>query len=120
MGISILKVDRDLDLYVVWSTSIDGPTMVGARNHMIMWLQSPAEGRTANQAKEIMRRVDDSGTSDRSGRFGWDDLTPMPVGETISPEDGWYQIARDKLPLLVDAIANDDVSAAHRLLTRYA
>lgn len=66
---------------------------------MIAWLRLPVGNGTLEQAKRVMCRVDQTGTSDRSGRGGWDDVEPIPVGD-IAPDDGWYQIGRRDLPAI--------------------
>jgi len=117
----IFKVDPEpgTDRYMIWSTVIDGPTRFGTRDDMIAWLQQPIGDDSPAQARRVMRRVDDTGTSDRAGRGGWDDVDPIPVGD-MSPGDGWYQIGRRDLPALADAIEARDTDAAQRLFVRYA
>lgn len=115
----IFKVDPEpgTDRYMIWSTVTDMPTVIGTRDDMIAWLRLPAGNGT--QAKQIMSRIDQFGTSDRAGRGGWNDTKPIPVGD-LAPDDGWYQIGRRDLPALADAIGHGDPAAIHRLLVRYA
>lgn len=117
----IFKVDPEpgTDRYMIWSTVTDMPTVIGTRDDMIAWLRLPVGNGTLEQAKRVMCRVDQTGTSDRSGRGGWDDVEPIPVGD-IAPDDGWYQIGRRDLPALADAIGHGDTDTVHRLLVRYA
>lgn len=117
----IFKVDPEpgSNRYMVWSTTTDMPTVIGTRDDMIAWLRFPTGDCNPDQAERVMARVDRAGTSERSGRGGWNDTEPIPVGD-IAPDDGWYRIGRRDLPALVDAIASDDIPAAHRLLVRYA
>lgn len=116
----IIKVDQEpgRDRYLVWSTCIDGPTIIGTRRDMIAWLEPPTGDARHDAALRIMSQVDAAGTSDRHGRFGWYDTEPIPVGD-IAPDNGWYRIIRDNIPDLVDAIVMDDREALVRTLTRY-
>lgn len=117
----IFKVDPEpgTNRYMIWSTTTDTPTVIGTRSDMIAWLRLPVGDGTLEQAKQVMRRVDQTGTSDRTGRGGWNDVEPIPVGD-IAPDDGWYHVGRRDLPALADAIETGDPAVAHRLFVRYA
>lgn len=121
MASMIFKVDPGpgTDRYMIWSSVTDMPTVIGTRDDMIAWLRLPTGDCTLEQARRVMSRIDQTGTSNLTGRGGWEDTRPIPVGD-ISPEDGWYQIVRYDLPALADAIGHGDMGAVHRLLVRYA
>lgn len=111
MTIMIFKVypEPETDRYIIWSTVTDMPTVIGTRDDMIAWLRILAGNGTLEQAKQIMSRINQSGTSDRAGRGGWNDTKPIPVGD-LAPDDGWYQIGRRDPPALADAIGHGDTS----------
>lgn len=121
MSTMVMKVDpdRSTDRYVIWDAATDAPSVVGTRQDMIGWLMSPRGACGYAHALRIMQGVDRTGTSNQNGRGGWEDLVPLPVGD-IAPDDGWYQMDRNRLPELVDAIAREDLAAIHRLLIKYA
>lgn len=118
MGSIIIKPTPEQDRYLVWSTSVDGPTVIGTRSGMIKWLVPPVGSDTPEQAERIMKVVDRSGTSEFTGRYGWADPTPLNVGD-LSPDDGLYYIRRHDLDRLADAIGTGDTAAIHALLVRY-
>lgn len=121
MGIMIFKVEPGAtDRYLVWSTVVDAPIGIGTRVDMLRWLQPPVGDLDPARARAVMKRVDETGTSEREGRGAWEDLEPIPVGEDLCPSDGWYRMSRENLPALVDAIASGDREAIHQLLVRYA
>jgi hypothetical protein len=119
MGSFILKPVPARDRYLVWSTSVDGPTVIGTRVDVIRWLVPPVGSDTPEQAERIMKLVDKTGTSEFTGQYGWHDPGPLNVGE-LSPDDGWYWIYRWDLDRFVDAIGAEDTPAIHALLVRYA
>lgn len=117
----IFKVDPEsgTDRYMIWSDATGMPSVIGTREDMIAWMRPPTGDMNRAQAMRIMRHVDRMGTSDNTGRGGWDDTTPIPVGD-IAPDDGWYQMSRRDLPALADAIGRDDTAAIHEILVKYA
>ena len=120
MSSMIFKVEPGTtDRYVVWSTTTDSPIAVGSRVDMLRWLQPPVGDLDPTRASALMAWVDETGTSEWEGRGGWEDPDPIPVGE-LSPGDGWYQMSRGNLPVLVDAIAAGDREAIYQMLVRYA
>ncbi|WP_032384664.1 hypothetical protein [Rhodococcoides fascians] len=82
----IVKIDRDQDLYVDWSTITDCPAAIGTRAEL-----------TAELGPELSKdarwdRADLNGTSSVDGFYGWDD------GEFIAEQRGL--VKRADLPEL--------------------
>jgi len=115
----ILKLNQDEKLYVLWSTNSDWYLNLGTREDMIRLLTRPVGNYCRSTSLQVMKRVDETGTSDSDGRCSWDDPTPINVGEQ-APGDGWYHISRCDLPKLVAASEVNDTRAMHSLMRRYA
>lgn len=107
MSVHILKVDRDTDRYVLWSTTSDGPwvtTCIGTRAELLSML-TPHEDYPGDTEGRLAR-ADECGTSaqwswsDGDGIFGppyygsWDDPEPLSTQED--------DIARDQLGAYLD------------------
>ena len=113
----ILRTAPGRDEYVIWSTVVDtyvlGP---GTRDQVAHHLSTEWPVRLTDAAvQEILARVDGNGSSDRIGKFGWWDGEPLPVGEG-APDDGRYELPRDRLAAYVDAVEAGDEKAAQGLL----
>jgi hypothetical protein len=116
----ILKVDREQDLYVEWSTVVDNACRAGTRAEMLEALQrEEPRGYTANPGnapEDRMRRADETGTSalwpSSNDPFGgWNDQYLMVEQRGLLP--------RERLSAYLDAHFDGDQVAAHALLRHF-
>lgn len=81
MGRLIVKADKDLDLYIEWSTIVDAPTFIGTRQETLDYLlKGDRHGiPTREEVAQRLTRTDLNGSSDMSCRDGWwDDAGFIP------------------------------------------
>lgn len=64
----IIKAEKDLDLYIGWSSVVDAPTFWGGREWMEQYLKE--EGQTDEVVYGRLARADEEGTSDLSIKEG--------------------------------------------------
>lgn len=98
MGSFIIKAARDRDLYMEWSTIVDGPTFIGTRAEILAHLERAPDRRPADVPEVRVRRADETGTSAKpdphapgySGPLdgAWDDTG------LIVEQRGWLPRAR--------------------------
>lgn len=72
----IVKVNPDEDLYVEWSTVVDGPIVWGTRDEITEYLIDSSEKKREYATPEVadrMRRADEYGSSALQGDFQWGD-----------------------------------------------
>ena len=93
----IVKIDRDTDLYVNWSTIVDAPGAIGTREGLADYLRFTACEKAADAAR--FDRADATGTSSIDGFYGWDEQ------EFIVEQRGL--VKRSDIPQLVAAMEND-------------
>lgn len=93
----IVKIDRDTDLYVNWSTIVDAPGAIGTREGLADYLRFTAGEKAADAAR--FDRADATGTSSIDGFYGWDEQ------EFIVEQRGL--VKRSDIPQLVAAMEND-------------
>lgn len=62
----VVKADPDKDVYVGWSTIVDGPTWVGDREYAVKEMEIDLER---------LERADRYGTSSHDRFYGWDEAT---------------------------------------------
>lgn len=92
----IVKPDRSLDYYIVWSSVVDGATAAGTRAH----LQSVLSRGTPFFADERFDRADEYGSSARpdgemAGELWWDDKGVIVSNDPGRPGQWW--LPRDKM-----------------------
>lgn len=76
MSKQIIKVSRDEDLYLEWSSIVEAPTFVGDRAQLAAHLMAGHfdEPHSPAKAEERIARADETGTSAIGGwGCGWDD-----------------------------------------------
>jgi hypothetical protein len=92
----ILKPRPDVDLYVEWSTVVDGPTFTGTRAEMLNMLVYEAFAQARVDANERLDRADEKGTSAHfGGLFGGMMCNWTPDGQ--EELEGRYWLPREKL-----------------------
>lgn len=70
----IVKIDRDTDRYVYWSTIVDAPLFYGNRAEMENYLQTRANHHSPELAgADRFERANETGTSSVDGFYDWDD-----------------------------------------------
>lgn len=106
MGSQIIKVSRDVDLYMEWSSIVESPTYIGRRADLAAYLAEPVatwEGTCTPSTELVEQRLERADRLGSSGRspFGcrWDDH-----GE-IYEQRGWLPRANMETfaRLLLDA-----------------
>jgi hypothetical protein len=113
MPIVVLKVSPDDDRYVLWSTTTDSPmAFFAGGNELKVWFRQ--EGRSRQWIHAALKQLSESGSD---SEYGFD-ADHIPIGETLSPPDGWWRIPRSKLSELVDRMRSG--SSMDGLLERYA
>jgi hypothetical protein len=110
----VMKVDRDRDLYVLWSTVVEAPIFAGDREAMLARLaeDAPYEPVAEFRPKGRLARADECGTSAMYGSPPYDgafDDTGL-----IVEQRGW--LPRADLGRFVDALLADDPDAAYAAL----
>lgn len=98
----IVKPDRDADMYVAWSTIVEGPTWLGTRDEALDY----------GIGAERLTRADDTGTSALDISVGaWDDAGFIALDPL--PEFRW--LPRANLAAYTQAIAKGCVDDAYAL-----
>lgn len=110
MGRYIIKPDKELDLYVEWSTTVDNPTCVASRAEMAAYLVE-GQKHTSAQAEARLERADRSGSSmlDPTG-CDWDDEGLIPL-----THKGQRWLRRGRLGAYCLLVAVDDPEGAYLL-----
>lgn len=113
MSIVVLKMSPEESRYVLWSTTDDSPVRVFPDvNDLKAWFRQ--EGHSRQWVHTMLKRLSEFGSD---GEYGFD-ADHIPVGEALSPTDGWWRIPRSKLSELVDRVWSE--SPVDDLLERYA
>lgn len=106
VGTVILKAERDRDLFVEWSSVVDGPTAIGTREEMLSFMIEHY-GRDGEQRyRASLERADRTGTSATVGKppFGaWD----YPV-ILHAVESGFEEVPRAELGTMLDELPEDE------------
>lgn len=105
----IVKPERDVDFYVVWSTVVDSVTYAGTRAELTAELGAGVSTDPARFA-----RADEHGSSAAGGYvgyLGWDHETFM----VAEPLDEQRTMPRSNLRAFAEAILADDIPAAFAL-----
>lgn len=108
MGRIVMKVAKDQDRYVEWSTIVEAPVHVGTRAEMLRHLKHTTDWSRANP-EERLRRADATGTSALAPVWGdWDDdyLIVKQLG----------LLPRTRLADYLDRVEADDEDSANALL----
>jgi hypothetical protein len=115
----VMKVAKDRDQYIGWSTVVENIVWVGNREEaaQILARDIPAgyDPKPGNSPEDRLRRADESGTSA---------LYPTPE---FGPYDGAWDddpqiveqrglLARGRVPAFVDAYLSDNPESAYALL----
>ena len=114
MGI-IVKADRDRDLYMEWSSTVESPTAIGTRAEMLDYLTHHQGflGGPADSPEERLARADENGSSTTP-----DPLAPGYTGPLdgnwddsgfIVEQCGW--LPRARLAEFLDAMQVDKQQA---------
>lgn len=116
MPIIVLKTSTNKDQYLLWSTTTDAPLKHFAhRWELRCWYTS--EKYSPWQLGNAIKILADTGTDSDEG-YGGFCAEHIPVGESLCPPDGWWRIARTKLPELFERVELG--LSAEDLLERYA
>jgi hypothetical protein len=110
MGYEIIKVARDVDLYMEWSSIVDAPTFVGTRAETLAYLTRQADPtlRDEYQPPARLARADRTGTSAFAMGSDWNDTGHIYEQRGFLPRARFEAFAR--------AAAADDESAMLALL----
>lgn len=116
MGNIVMKVDRDRDQYVIWSSVVDAPAFIGNRAETATELArdiprgyAPAAG---NSPEDRLARADETGTSAVYGEPPFDGA--FDDSGMIVEQRGW--LPRADFARFVDAVVADDMDAAYGVL----
>lgn len=110
MGYEIIKVARDVDLYMEWSSIVEAPTFVGNRAETLAYLtrQSDPRLRDEYQPPARLARADKTGTSAFEMGCGWDDSGHIYQQQGVLPRARFEAFAR--------AAVADDIATMDALL----
>lgn len=105
MGRAIIKVDKDEDLYMVFTTMVDSITMIGTREELAREGVTPGE----------FERADKFGSSSYRDRGVWD-AAPLPMlAETRN--EGWrFLLDRENYGTYARLMLEDRDTEAEALL----
>lgn len=84
----VIKTSPDEDRYVVWSTVTESPHAYGSRAEMADLLRAGIRGGDPGDRRNpepVLARVDEHGSSDFAGCWGWDD------DEFVYKRAGWLR-----------------------------
>ncbi len=96
----IIKVGRDVDFYMEWSTVVDGPTAAGTRAEMLDYLPPSDSPHGAPEAR--LARADETGSSSRvDPATRWD-----AAGLECASPAGW--LPRERFEAFARAAASGD------------
>lgn len=115
---AFIKISRDQDRYVEWSTVVDAPTFVGTREQirqqMIHEIPPGYDPKPGNAPEDRLQRCDETGTTalwyDTGPQLGAFDDNGMVV-------EGRAWLPRERLGAYCDALERNDTAAAEALLT---
>lgn len=107
----VIRVDRDRDQYMYWSTIVEAPVFIGNREEMAAKLMqtAPRGYATAKEAEERIRRADETGTSAfgfRSGGKNWPGDGAWNDTSLIYQQQG--SLPREKFAEFVDRYLSGD------------
>lgn len=114
----IIKADKDVDLYLLWSSNIDSAVFVGSREQLTEYLLIKAKLDAEEKIRKDLTYADDAGTSSRIfGTGGWNDKY-LHVSEDAPRDrvDGKYYIPRVKMLEYAQHLYLGDDEAAQKLL----
>lgn len=124
----IVKATREEDLYVEWSSIVDGPTFVGTRAQTAAYLAATAPAGPADPPQDRLARADASGTSAKPAADAgpgevatgaWEDtgfIAARAVADGVDVDDRFGWLPRARLAAFARAAARDDDQAADALL----
>jgi hypothetical protein len=124
MGHYVIKTDRDQDLYVIWSSTVDAPIWIGDRKGLSEYLwheyrrEHPESDPFPGTGPDVrMERADMFGTSDVHGAYGWDDEAfNLMFG---APDDEYFhELPRANLAAYCQAIGRGQDDEARAMLRR--
>lgn len=88
-----MKVEREADMYCLWSIRGDGPVAWGTKAEVEQYLTEDIDRELAEERQrridaipERFRRADDFGSSDRMGSGWWGISMVMPQGTLERPK----------------------------------
>lgn len=109
----IVKVNKDEDKYIVWSTVIDGPVLFADRAGLLEDPMSP------EAAPERIARADRNGTSanwpwvePENQLFGWNDeyFSSMEISLDYDHANYFYDLPRSRLTDLYDMFISGEIT----------
>lgn len=116
MGNIVMKIDRERDLYVIWSSVVESPAYIGTRAEVAVELErdtprgyAPLPG---NSPEDRLARADATGTSAMYDSPPFDGA--FDDSGMIVEQRGW--LPRADLGRFVDAVIADDMDAAYGVL----
>lgn len=74
MGQQIIKVEKELDLYIVWSSVVESPLYVGSTEEVASYLMQPTKN---SMGTHINSRAYVDGVLDRATRYGSSGYEPF-------------------------------------------
>ena len=114
---TILKADRDEDLYCIWSGNVDNVVAVGTRASLIAAGIAPSRVARADRYGTSATWWDMPDTYPRPYRpDGWDDEGMLVREQDHAPSNGCGHLPRTRLADFLRAYLADDMAAAGALL----
>jgi hypothetical protein len=100
---TLVKADRDQDLYLIWSSIVDAPIWIGTRAELLKQLWTDFHRKHPNcdpkpgTGPDVrLARADEFGTSDLDGDYGWEQESFILMAG--APDDDYfYDLPRTNL-----------------------
>jgi hypothetical protein len=119
MGQMILKVSRERDLYMVWSSVVDNAVWVGTKDELVEGLVQEEAKRIREQIGREFERADERGTSARAFvRGGFEDTDTLLVRELDGLPPWGGKLHRKDFEAYAEALMVEDNAEAARLVAR--
>lgn len=120
---TIIKVARDEDLYMVWSYTINNAVAVGTADQIAEYLAEEAKKKALERIRNDIAAAAANGSSAKVSNLWWDAREPgwlIVDNEVFLPEpeeeDAYYRLTRDKFAAFAHALLRDDSAAALQLV----
>lgn len=109
----IVKVNKDEDKYIVWSTVIDGPVLFADREGLLEYSALPeADPERIDRADRNGTSADWPGVAPEDQVFGWNDeyFSSMATSLDYDHANYFYDLPRSRLTNLYDMFISGEIT----------